>query len=638
MWHDNETTQDLLGFEHLTSTITYLIEQKTLLPLTIGIFGDWGSGKSSLMQMTKAAIETKDSYVCVHFSPWQYEGYDDVKAALMATVMNTLLTQRPLFEKIEESVAQEARTLGKALWRRISVMRAIGLVAKGVSAVALHAHGVPAEALLVGAANDAIHLVKPDKVGETIASVQEQVEGVLKDPDTNEQKESLEQSIEAFRKDFEQLLKDLPLNALVVFIDDLDRCLPDTIIDTFEALRLFLAVRKTAFVVGADERIIQHAIATRYPELPGQAVNIGRDYLEKIVQIPVRIPPMTTSELEGYLNLLGCQLYLQEASLEKSLAIAATNRQQKALDVAMNAGILHSHLAAIPAQLEEHMLLVGRIAPILSRGMQGNPRQTKRFMNTLLLRKHMAEIRSVPLDIARLAKLMLLEYFHEIQFRQLFGWQQEGQGIADPLAIMEKEVQNADPKVPQAQPELSPWFDNPHIVEWLRLEPPLARVNLGPYFYIARERIGRSTLPTQRLSQTQQELLAKLLSDSDSVREVGKNEAKSLPSAEFLPVYEEVLNRFQREPGMHAGKLGTLIVTIAVEQRTLVAPLERTLRQVPLSGIQSALALSIVTAFGTLDKVPAELVAILRDWSSQTTNLNLARSAQRAISSSGRRP
>lgn len=101
MWHDNETTQDLLGFEHLTSTITYLIEQETLLPLTIGIFGDWGSGKSSLMQMTKAAIETKDSYVCVHFSPWQYEGYDDVKAALMATVMNTLLSQRPVLATLD---------------------------------------------------------------------------------------------------------------------------------------------------------------------------------------------------------------------------------------------------------------------------------------------------------------------------------------------------------------------------------------------------------------------------------------------------------------------------------------------------------------------------------------------------------
>jgi hypothetical protein len=48
-------------------------------------------------------------------------------------------------------------------------------------------------------------------------------------------------------------------------VDDVDRCVPDTIIDTFEAIRLFLHVPKTAFVIAADQRIVQGAIEDRYP-------------------------------------------------------------------------------------------------------------------------------------------------------------------------------------------------------------------------------------------------------------------------------------------------------------------------------------------------------------------------------------
>ena len=63
------------------------------------------------MRMVYDRLKEDEPYVCVHFSPWQHEGYDDVKAALMAAVMTTLLDRRDLFEKLTGKAAEGANGL-----------------------------------------------------------------------------------------------------------------------------------------------------------------------------------------------------------------------------------------------------------------------------------------------------------------------------------------------------------------------------------------------------------------------------------------------------------------------------------------------------------------------------------------------
>src|SRR6266536_4919147 len=91
MWPDNETDVDLLGFDILADGLIVALTEPRLLPLTVGVLGDWGSGKSSLMGLACAELKAEAAagtrYVCVRFSPWQYEDYDDVKVALMAAVL-----------------------------------------------------------------------------------------------------------------------------------------------------------------------------------------------------------------------------------------------------------------------------------------------------------------------------------------------------------------------------------------------------------------------------------------------------------------------------------------------------------------------------------------------------------------------
>jgi predicted KAP-like P-loop ATPase len=113
------------------------------------------------------------------------------------------------------------------------------------------------------------------------------VQGLLKPAESK----NVPEEIEAFRKAFTGLLKAAGINQLIVLIDDLDRCLPDTAIETLEAVRLFVFTDRTAFVVAADEAMIEYSVRKHFPELPDTTGprDYARNYLEKLIQIPFRI-------------------------------------------------------------------------------------------------------------------------------------------------------------------------------------------------------------------------------------------------------------------------------------------------------------------------------------------------------------
>jgi hypothetical protein len=108
------------------------------------------------------------------------------------------------------------------------------------------------------------------------------------------------EEIAAFRRQFGEVLEGLQ-KTLVVFIDNLDRCLPENAIHTLEAVRLFLFMPNTAFVIGADEDMIRHAVAHHFKDPGAKQVT---DYLDELIQIPVRVPRAGVEEVRAYLFLL----------------------------------------------------------------------------------------------------------------------------------------------------------------------------------------------------------------------------------------------------------------------------------------------------------------------------------------------
>lgn len=475
MWADNETRIDLLGFDYLVDSLEVVLTEPRLLPVTVGVLGDWGSGKTSLLHMVGDRLGGTDGYVVVEFSPWRYEAYDDVKAALMEAVLGKLeerVPKAPDPDRASSLVQRLRAKVGRIMQGPAAAARTLAPAAAG--ALAAH-HG--ADAALGAAA------------GGALVAGFEAASGPPRAPDPPADPPAEFESVADFREEFEELMDGLPeVQAAVVLVDDLDRCLDDTIIDVFEAIRLFLQVSRTAFVIAANRAIVQAAIESRYPAKAVGDPALGKDYLEKIVQLEIAVPPLAAPEAETYLNLLFADLRLDPQAMSKIREEAAARRRQGQFAVAMNYGIAKGVLGEVPPDLEADMTIVNRIAPALSRGLRGNPRQLKRFLNMLLLRLQTAQRRGVDLDAAVLAKLMVLEQ-QQSEFQQLFIWQVSQDGAPDEVARAEKAAR-AGEELPAGSPvELATWF-TPAVRQWLQLDPPLASVPLGEYFFFCRDRLS----------------------------------------------------------------------------------------------------------------------------------------------------
>ena len=89
MWSDNETDIDLLRYAYLASGVVRIVKSEYLLP-TVGVFGDWGSGKSSLLRMIQMKLDKDPDVLCLTFDGWLFEGYDDAKTALIGTILDAI--------------------------------------------------------------------------------------------------------------------------------------------------------------------------------------------------------------------------------------------------------------------------------------------------------------------------------------------------------------------------------------------------------------------------------------------------------------------------------------------------------------------------------------------------------------------
>ena len=131
MWPDNETADDLIGFQVHADLIRAVVLNPKMLPVTVGVFGDWGGGKTSIMRMLEhsllpeswgagspEAVECEHTAV-VYINTWQLEGYDDAKAAILTAVLLQLDEHERFGAKIRK------RTL--KLLRGINAMRLVRL-------------------------------------------------------------------------------------------------------------------------------------------------------------------------------------------------------------------------------------------------------------------------------------------------------------------------------------------------------------------------------------------------------------------------------------------------------------------------------------------------------------------------------
>lgn len=573
---DNETKVDLLNSESIAHTIVKVIRERPEHPVTIGVHGDWGAGKSSVLEMIEVRLkkdDLKDKVVCIKFNGWRFQGFEDAKIALIENIVTELIEQKPLLTKASEEVIDIFQRID---WLKVA-KKSVGL---GITAFTGIPTGAVVETFLTGLqnlTNNPSGVVNKERADDLF----QQASSLLKpkDPSKNVPKE-----ISEFRKSFDKLLKAAGVEQLIVLVDDLDRCLPDTAIETLEAIRLFIFTQKTAFVIAADEGMIEYAVRRHFPDLPDTLMHQSytRNYLEKLIQIPFKIPILGEAETKIYVTLLLVGSEIGEGEdFDKLIGVARERLKKPWESLPLDAETIRNTLGDRAKDVQNTVLLSDQIGPILANGAKGNPRVIKRFLNTLLLRQLTAEARGFgsSINLPALAKLMIAERFIPRLFEQIATSAATAlNGICEELKYLEIEV--ADKKEEKESDNLnvngkekalkektkakrqeinnkseSPlfleWANSENIKDWAKIKPSLADLDLRPYIFVAKDKkdfFGTSTSLGHLTF-----LIEKLFGKKFSVQTL-ESEIKDIPASDTIRIFDEMRSRiigstdFTKEP------------------------------------------------------------------------------------------
>lgn len=556
---DNPSGVDLLGFEDMVDVLEEIVTRADLDPVTVGVNAPWGGGKTTVLQLLKRRLDPRDDVFCLLVSPWEYDNKTDPTTALIDEVLGALQARLESAKGFGDKVKE---TLGK-LRRRVKFSKAMKLAA--TSALTTTIPGVGA---LIDLFDD--------------GNAQENVP-----PDP---------TLQGFRSQFAEVMgsEDLaPLKRVVVLVDDLDRSLPDTVVETLEAIKLFLSVKKMAFVVAADEDNVANAIGRRL-QTTGQPIT-SRLYLEKIVQVPVRVPALSKEQTEEYLALL---MLADLDRVEDAITKVKDSRPSEAHRLVDRLG------ETLPAERHAEVHLAETLTPLLHRYTTGNPRRLKRFLNAYWLRTSFASRRGVELQPDALAKLMLAELHLPDLFGQLLAWLAAGV-VADKVAEIEGGTGD----------------HSAGVRDWGELPPKLPADDMAKYLLLAASLRGE-TLEEAALPSDLRELAGKLSSASQGIRRQASGDAVKLDASKQVAITRFLAASLRQQGAPDAqGALAESISALAAAPGAAATATEE-LQRIRHGIITAPLPISLF-----IHHKPPEFRALIESWRDSPDVSDIARLA-----------
>jgi len=591
LWSDEPTADDLLSFDAVAETVVDAVLDDAVDPLAIGVSGSWGSGKTTILRLIEVDLEHRvlpenQKILVVPTDPWRYDPSVGAKETLIDQVLTALSGE----VKTSEGTADKAKNLLLKLRNRVNWSKAIQIAAKASLAFQLPS------------VDDLMSLVKP--------------------PDAQDDSES--RGLAEFHAEFRELMESEELEhvaRVVVLVDDLDRCLYPTVVDTLETIRLFLAVPKMAFVIAADERRVADALRDRFPagatgeQGPGNQPEHPADlYLHKIVQTTVPLPALSRFDTEAYIALLQLKARLSEDQLRPYVDRCALLRR--------SSGVLDD-LPDVDAgvDISSELTIASRLTPILYEKLRGNPRRIKRFLNDLRVRQSIASRRGISLSVDIVAKLMVLEVLLPDAFSMVLKWLAEGvlrdQILALETAAGRKQGELAQPgtdapvadgDAPQEPVAEKSLPENPaapafmdDLIRWAKLTPALSGNDLAPYLQLAASFSG-TPLFDEGLPARLRDIAANLLSSIRTQQKaVNADDLAGLtpPDAGQLVQYLARAAR-DRPTEQQAAVLG--IIRITKQHPDTAAQASHLLRSVPATDLEPGAVLLFqsddLSAFG----------------------------------------
>ena len=535
MWLDNASDIDILFYEPYARIIANLAKNEEYNPLTIGVFGLWGAGKSTLLKLIGEKLNGQDGIICVTINAWMFESYDDAKTAIMEALLQELKEEVPI-----EAKKKLGKLIKRVDWFKLGT-KAVSTLAPIVASAAT---GNPLPMLLnvTGSA---------EEIGNTVKNAANSIQS-LKDEYWKEEEasndESMINNIRKFREEFSDALKSDEIKNVVVMVDDLDRCRPERIIEILEVIKLFLAVERTTFIIAADENVIKYSIREKYPPMNGFDVELDKEYIEKIIQLPIYIPELSAKDIQNYLLLLVAQSYLKQESFKLLITKLFEEKRTISGDVItleeINRLIDELHLSwksEGKSTFNEMSSIIDEIREIVASTLKGNPRQTKRFLNTFITKRQLAKIYyGDEIDISILAKLLVLQKLDNDLFIQLNEWNKEFDTENKKFKEIRTEVVNGD------LDGQNQW-NTPQIKKWLECKPvELENYRLEKYFYLTRENLKSSSIDESGFSRNTKEILERIGRAKAGQMMAIIKDMKNLSAEEISDVFKVIVPKIEK--------------------------------------------------------------------------------------------
>ncbi|MCQ2499042.1 MAG: P-loop NTPase fold protein [Lachnospiraceae bacterium] len=541
MWNDVETQTDYLHFSVISQTVADMIIESGNNPISIGVSGSWGAGKSSMVKMIGESIKERDKeekkkYIFLEFNAWLYQGYDDARTALLHSVS----------EKLASEMEERKVKKGDSAWKKMgNFTKRINWFQVSKLALPLLAGFIPG-VNAVGAIGGLITAIsgsiadtnKVDENSEAVNSAFETLAPEIKDLLKEEVAKPITEQIEEMRKEFTELLEKLDVK-LIVLVDDLDRCLPETAVSTLEAMRLLLFVDRTAFIIAADEQMIRNGVKAHFGDVE-LTEGLVTSYFDKLIQVPISVPHLGVVEIKAYIVLLYLESEIKKGNLNEDIMPKALEGMNKLLSRAWENDITKESIEGVfgdklNSDISEAISMADQLAGILvvADSIKGNPRLIKRFLNALEIRKKVAKFNGITVDSSQLIKMLL---FERCASNGAFDYLSQEvtkaeDGKPEFLAQIEKDLATGNE---YKSPNTS--WESDFIKNWVLLSPTLGEVDLRPLLYLSRDK-ALSFASYDELSSEGKKLLEALKAVKtgpltkalvDGIKKNGENEATIL--------------------------------------------------------------------------------------------------------------
>lgn len=534
MWSDKESSIDFLNFNETAESIKDLITEKNLMPISVGIFGDWGAGKSTILELTKSTFDDDaENYIQVSFDAWMFQGYDDAKAALLETIAATLVKQAESDESLLKKAKEFAGRVNKI--RLMSFLMDAGSLAAGVPTFGGFQKLF---GMFSGGENGEYDLNDVKNGVEDIEEICKESKGILrKKPEFSPPKEIME-----FRRAYSDLLAKFE-KTLIVYVDNLDRCSPYNAISTLEAIRLFLFLPNTGFVIAADEDMIRLAVSEYHK---GSSQRHQTDYLDKLIQIPIHVPRPGPLEIRAYLFML--------VSLDHGVTGEPLEELRHALEINLKMSwkegaitiddLLDGKTLENRTELRSKFVVAEQLAPLLaeSSNINGNPRIVKRLLNQVRIKRKTALRRGMQLDEKTITKLVIFERCLGTRATNKFYELIDSEdGKPKILAELEADGANID-----ELPLPDEWnAERKFLAEWAKLTPKFSEVNLTPALYLSKENVPMGSFGTV-MSGAAQKLVLALLKQNQRISVASTKAIEETPPDDYVAVMDAVLDSLRQ--------------------------------------------------------------------------------------------